>query len=179
MRTAAPVPVTQLTDVFSDIERERNWEPSFPLRYIQIEQRTGHKFGGVAEGVTVAGTIATDLSAITSSAASTTTTIGTTNSNGPSGSQPAKNTMVRNINYRASSFEEFKARGIRIARLKESLRERNVQIPKGAHGQTMCLAFHVLGYCNERCNSSADHTQHTDKEDKDLVAWCKANFKLE
>jgi hypothetical protein len=87
--------------------------------------------------------------------------------------------MVRNVDYQTARFEEFKARGIRIGRLKEKLKERNVKIPTNANGVPMCLAFHVLGYCNERCNSARDHATHTDKEDKDLAAWCKAHFTME
>jgi hypothetical protein len=87
--------------------------------------------------------------------------------------------MVRNIAYRVASFEDYKAMGIRIGRLKESLKNRNVKIPTNASNVQMCLAYHILGYCNERCNSARDHAPHTDREDKDLAAWCKEHFKME
>jgi hypothetical protein len=177
MRTAAPVPFTQLTEVFADIERERTWEPSFPMRYIQLTAG-GDLKGTMLGSISVAQTGATGLSTLTGGGP----TVASHTSMPPSssgGALPPKNTMVRNLSYRAPLFEEYKALGIRIAKLKDSLRDRNVKLPQNATGQPMCLAFHVLGYCNERCNSSRDHAPHTDREDKDLLAWCKEHFKLE
>lgn len=174
MRTAAVVPFTQLVDVFADIERERNWEPSFPARYLQLDSQHMHT-DPASSTIAVPNTAATVVSTLSSVHTGGTGTVTTQ----PAPSATAKNTMVRNLSYRAASFDEFKAMGIRIGRLKDALRERNVKLPKGANGQTMCLAFHVLGYCNERCNSARDHTPHSEKEDKDLVAWCKEHYKLE
>lgn len=180
LRTAAPVHFHQLTEVFADIERERNWEPSFPSRYIQLDNATQWKGVGPPGSTIVAGTTATTAVSTLSGASSM---IGGTHNahmpNSSATSAPARNTMVRNMSYRSTSFEEFKAMGIRIGRLKDQLKERNVKIPPNAAGAPMCLAFHVLGYCNERCNSSKDHAPHTDSEDKTLVTWCKEHFKLE
>jgi hypothetical protein len=173
MRTAAVVPFTQLTEVFGDIERERNWEPSFPTRYLQLDAQNPHMVGDPASTIAVpntAATVVSTLSSVTGTAASTVATQPHT---------PTKNTMVRNMSYRAASFDEFKAMGIRIGRLKDALRARNVKLPTGTNGQPMCLAFHVLGYCNERCNSAKDHIPHSEKDDKDLVAWCKEHYKME
>lgn len=178
MRTANMVPFVHLTDVFADIERERNWEPSFPGRYIHLETSVpaaGTAIGTASSHITLAGgTTATDVSTLSGGPHSM-----AASSAGTSQPPPARNTMVRNLTYRAGHFDDFKAMGIRIGKLKESLRERNIKIPKSANGIPMCLAYHVLGYCNERCNSSKDHAAHTEKEDKDLAAWCKEHFKLE
>lgn len=175
LRTAAPVPFYQLTDVFSDIERERNWEPSFPARYIQTEMPAPWK-SGPPQSTIVANTTATTAVSTLSNASGE----GTLNMQANSHVTSApRNTMVRNVSYRTASFEEFKALGIKIGRLKDRLKEKNVKLPSNAAGAPMCLAFHVLGYCNERCNSAKDHMAHTDTEDKALVSWCKEHFKLE
>jgi hypothetical protein len=174
MRTAGSIPFAQLTEVFSDIERERNWEPTFPHRYLQTDVLDTNNLGmpkAAAANVTVGGgnTIATGVSTLTSNGSAAST----------SGATSARNVMVRNMDYQSALFEEFKALGIRVGKLKESLKERNVQHPKAANGMPMCLAYHVIGHCNERCNNARTHVPHTEKEYKDLVAWCKQHFKLE
>jgi hypothetical protein len=175
MRTAAPVPFNQLTAVFSDIERERNWEPSFPARYIQVDT-TPWKEVPTASTI-VAGTTTTEVSTLSGASGMAGSHSGHANST--TTGAPPRNTMVRNIAYRAASFEDYKAMGIRIGRLKESLKDRNVKIPTNASNVQMCLAYHILGYCNEPCNSARDHAPHTDREDKDLAAWCKEHLKME
>jgi hypothetical protein len=172
MRTAAPIPFTQLTDVFGDIERERNWEPTFPNRYLQMDTLDMSKLvPTTTTNVNVSGgsTVATGVSTLTSGGSAT----------GNQSSTGARNVMVRNLAYQSTLFEEFRALGIRIGKLKDSLKERSIPLPKAANGMPMCLAYHVIGHCNERCNNAKNHLPHTDKEYKDLVAWCKQHFNLE
>lgn len=182
MRTATAVPFAPLTEVFADIERERPWEPSFPARYIQLvdpmSSGAANSSATLTPGfaATIAGGTATTGAVSTLSGAST---VGSFAAASATPQTTPRNTMVRNISYRAALFEDFKALGIRIGKLKDALRERNVKMPRNVSGQPMCLAYHVLGYCNERCNSSKDHMTHTEKEDKDLHVWCKEHFKLE
>ena len=52
-------------------------------------------------------------------------------------------------------------------------------IPTNAHGEEMCISFHILGNCNSFCSRKKDHNNlggganHTKAEDETLLKWCK------
>jgi hypothetical protein len=56
-------------------------------------------------------------------------------------------------------------------------------VPPNNQGVPMCLSFHVLGMCNNRCGRAKDHNdvvtrgkRHTDPEDRKLESWCQVNI---
>jgi hypothetical protein len=164
MRTDTPVPMMALTDVFYEIEREKNWEPSFPTRYLQLDGEnelphpTEISLGG--------GTSTTGASSLTGGTPELKT-------------GETKSTMIRNMTYKDDLFASYKAKGIKSAKLKDALKERKVQAPLNSKGERMCLPYHVLGFCNSRCGHANDHATHTTAEDQDLHAWCGVNYKIE
>jgi hypothetical protein len=143
------------------MDRERHWEPSFPERYLQTDNAS--RYPPPAEISLASLTSATDDSTLTTS----------------TDKKPTQSTMIRNMAYNEALFANYKAMGIRSQKLKDALKDRKVQLPLNSKGKRMCLPYHVLGFCNSRCGGSDDHADHTPKEDGELSAWCKDNYKLE
>jgi hypothetical protein len=50
--------------------------------------------------------------------------------------------------------------------------------PPCPHSQsvTMCLAYHVKGYCNVRCGRAADHVSYSARDNTALLAWCREHY---
>ena len=172
MRTAGIVPMTTLIDVFNEIDRERHWEPTFPSRYLLGSKPRGTPYP--AE-ISLSGTQITDESTLSWSVVPVTV-------EGPTdvpGEPKKTSNQIRNTQYNEEVFGTFKAQGIKSAKLRESLKARNVSLPRNAKKERLCLPFHVLGICNTRCGNAADHVAHTPAEDQALLTWCQANYKLE
>jgi hypothetical protein len=172
MRSATPVHLPSLTDVFADIEREKAWEPTFPDRYLHslspapLYQPLQHP----AE-ISLDGTSTTAASTLTGGTGS-----GDTSQTPP---ENPKSLVIRNLNYKEKIFGIFAAKGLLSKKLKESWKARNVYPPKNSKGKGMCVPFHVLGYCNLRCGLAEDHVPHSDVEDQQLCGFCTKEYRIE
>ena len=131
MHTAAPAPMSMLTDVFDKIERERHWEPTFPVRYLLGDKP---KLPHMPAEISLSGTAITDAPTLSRSTP---------------GADPQsimetdakKLTQVRNLQYNEDAFAPFKAMGIRSLNVREALKARNVT-PRniGSAYHTTCWA---------------------------------------
>jgi hypothetical protein len=157
------VDVPNFADVFDDIERERFWEPTFPEHYLSPPTIT-------TPGDIPLGTSATDMSSLS------TPTL-TEEEKQKLQTKAGKNTMIRNLKYKETVFEKYKAMGIVSKKLKEDLIVRGVQYPKNSAGHTMCFPWHVQGLCNKRCKLAEDHKEHTDAEDQTMCGWCDTYYR--
>jgi hypothetical protein len=157
------VDIPNFTDVFDDIERERFWEPTFPQHYLLLPTIT-------TPGDISLGTSATDMSSLS------TPTL-TEEEKQKLQTKAGKNTMIRNLKYKATVFEKYKAMGIVSKKLKEDLIVRGFQYPKNSAGHTMCFPWHVQGLCNERCKLAEDQKEHNDAEDQTMCGWCDTDYR--
>ncbi len=172
MRSTAPYPLSPLTEIFKDIDRERHWEPRFPAGYLTtpVAHTTTLPSDVLSLGAKTAPTAASSLtgsSHISPSAVS----------HAPVPTQP-ENAIVRNVQYKEEVFGSFKAQGLKARTVKDSIKKRNVELPTNARGQHMCLTYHVHGVCNTRCKFATDHYAHTSAEDEALRAWCADHYKI-
>jgi len=178
----SPQPITfeGLHTVFADIECDRPWEPSFPSRYVNTPASDSYP-----AAITVGGSpslAGTSLSGSNSSTPSNPSTAPSTvpTPNAPAPAKPPKAAIVRNPDYKNDLFAEYKAKGIKTGRLRDALYKRNrTQIPKNSAGNPMCIPWHIIGMCNERCNSIADHAPHSDQDDQALATWCAEHYHLD
>ena len=180
LKTDHAVPFTRLLDVFGELNRERPWEPSFPTAYINQPIVQYPVSGG---GGSVAG------SALTSPTSAMTIARPGTRSVAPGApgtalpppsdiSAAPGNNIVRNALYKDALFGTFKAMGIKSRTLKDNLKLRHVDTPTNTRGAKMCITYHVVGVCNERCKFAADHLAHSDTEDATFQSWCTEHYKI-
>jgi hypothetical protein len=175
MRSAAPITIPPLTDVFRDIDRERQWEPSFPSNYLTGQRPPSGQLThvspiGAATAMTAASSVTGMSTALPATVASSVT------HDAPS---PSESVIVRNALYKDDVFGTFKALGHKARTIKESIRRRHVSYPNNSQGHPMCLTYHVIGVCNSRCKFATDHCAHTAAEDETFRAWCAEHYKLE
>jgi len=179
-RSAIPINVAPLSDIFGDIERERPWERTFPLQYITAPP------GGTP--INLPGRAVVSLSDTVSTAASTLTAPSAASPNSNSTNRPAatgntaplpSNAIVRNVAYQHSIFSPFRALGIKSRPFRDKMKEKGIPLPKNSAGETMCLTFHIIGMCNERCKQAADHIPHDAADVEKLQEFCTAHYKLE
>ena len=177
LRSAAPVPCGDLLQVFTDIELGRQWDPVFPLAYVNVPTMPSNPHPGTVSVHTAstAGSTLTSPSTVTRPSAAPG---GSTGSTSASGAQQPPNAMVRNLAYNDSAFQTFKSQGIRARVLKDQIRARGVSYPVNGQGNNMCITYHVTGVCNERCSVRADHIPHTAAEDETLRVWCTEHYHL-
>ena len=177
-RSDPQIPYPDLSDVFMEIKRERDWAPSFPEAYVTRQVPITHDNSTGPLGGMSIGTGATP-----STAASTITT-GTVftpvGANGPTASTAtgATQTTVRNPTPEAALLP-FKQLGLLSRAVRDHCRSLNIALPQNGNGQTICLAYHIKAMCNTRCGHAADHRQHTPAETQTLVTWCGTNYKVE
>jgi hypothetical protein len=163
-KSAQPIAFPDLLEVFNDIERDRMWEPTFPEHYLLTPAPS------TPADISL-GTSATDMSSMS-------TLTEEEKQRRATPSESSKNTMVRNMNYKAKLFGKFKALGIASKKLKEAVKERGVEYPKNEAGHIMCMPWHVQGLCNKKCQLAEDHKEHTDSEDNLMCGWCETDYKL-
>ena len=175
-RSPAPLTFDRMTDVFADIARARQWEPHFPTRYLNDPNAiTGYP--SVPANITASAS-ATPSLADTSLTSPSTMPPSVAPPTAPAASNTAS-AIVRNPNYNATLFGEYKAKGIKTGKLKAALHARgNVKIPRNSNNVAMCLPYHIIGMCNTRCHSVADHTPQSEADSNTLVAWCAEHYHL-
>jgi hypothetical protein len=160
-RTAVPLPFPNLTKVFQLIALERNWEPTFPTRYLKTHPTP------LVEVITDA-----------SSAGSTLTPTTTSASTGSlSASVQPKNEYLANQAYDVARFGHFNALGLGHKDLRKRLSELKVAIPKTSFGHTMCLSYHIKGGCNSQCRFSSGHGKLDVADAQKLHDWCTTHYK--
>ena len=178
-RTALPVAFPALTDVFNNIDRHKQWEPSFPGQYLNVPRPaaspvslipTGSSAGSTAN-TTAASTLTTNSDSIGILSPPTTSS--------PASSNTQSSRVVRHVGYNDAVFGRFKALGHKAQAVNAYVRKHRIAYPTTAAGNNMCMSFHVLGICNDACHQAADHIVHTLAEDDTLRAWCDKNFKIE
>lgn len=163
-RDEQPVPAPDLTEIFREIELDRDWAPTFPSRY----------FKAPASAPVPSDVNSSDQSAIS----------GLTDSSGGSNPQSGASAGGGGAVQRKPSvnplFESYRALNLPTRRVKLYCTNHKIALPRNARlNTTMCLSYHVKGMCNERCGSAADHVDHTDAEDQQLADWLKSNYKTE
>ena len=83
--------------------------------------------------------------------------------------------MVINSGHNLQAFQRFidlrMADGQRIT-ARRARRHANNEIPSN-----MCVAYHVVGRCNENCSRNADHAPHSAEQDATLVTWCEQHWR--
>ena len=179
LKTDQAVPFSRLLEIFGELSRERPWEPTFPAAYINqpplqySSLSAGGGGGSVAGSALTAPTSAMTLSRQARGGASTAPTIVPADISAAPG-----NNIVRNVHYKDALFGTFKAMGIKSRTLKDNLKLRQVETPTNARGANMCITFHVVGVCNERCKFAADHGTHSDSEDATFQTWCTEHYKI-
>ena len=175
LKTDQAVPFTRLLEVFGELSRERPWEPTFPTAYINMPA-TPYSPPGGGGGISVAGSALT----LPTAAGTTFRPAMSVASTPPPTTVPAvpSNNIVRNVGYKDALFGSFKAMGIRSRTLKDNLKLRQVEPPTNARGTKMCITYHVVGVCNERCKFAADHLAHSDAEDASFQTWCVEHYKI-
>jgi hypothetical protein len=77
---------------------------------------------------------------------------------------------IYNPNYCGERFSEFVKDGDIISSLKCQLK--TVPISCWTSG-TMCVSFHVKGYCENTCRRAKDHHDLRADEAKRLIEWCQ------
>jgi len=172
-RSPAPLPFDRLTEVFGDIARARQWEPEFPARYLA----NLHSPATVPVAIT-----ASNPSASLADTALTTPSTVPQPSVAPSAptAQSTPGTIVRNQHYNATLYGEHKAKGIKTGKLKAALHARgNIKIPRNTNNVSMCIPFHVIGMCNSRCHSVADHVPQSEADANTLSTWCAEHYHLD
>jgi hypothetical protein len=166
-RTAQPVRFDTLLDIFQDIDRQRQWEPSFPSAYLSQPKPVPLSIStGSVTGITVGSGITTN----------------TAISQGTSATNPTTTTstaVVRNPAYNDRLFGPFKAQNIRARAVKDYVRKNKVAYPVNSRKENMCITYHTVGLCNEACRQVADHTTHSADEDETLRLWCTEHWKSE
>jgi hypothetical protein len=175
-KTPAAVPFDRLIDIFANMERGQPWEPPFPQDYLQ--QPTSTRLDPSA-------LLPAEISLSSTSTTMDDSTL--SRSTGPSlpaaasgaGHPPPtnKSTTARNMAYKTNIFGQFKAMNLKAAPIKEHLTKRGVYTPLNARGARMCLTYHVVGVCNERCRYASDHVPHSDAEDAELAQWANLHYK--
>ena len=179
LRTDRAVPFDSLLDVFSDLSRERPWEPTFPLAYIHQPAGQSYSLGG---GQSVAGSLLTaPTAAMTISRSAAPSSGAASFVAAPPTVEVAAgppNNIIRNVMYKDTLFGVFKAMGIKSRTLKDNLKLRHIETPTNARGTKMCITYHVVGVCNERCKFAADHFAHNDADDTTFQTWCTENYKI-
>jgi hypothetical protein len=94
--------------------------------------------------------------------------------------QSTPGTIVRNQHYNATLYGEHKAKGIKTGKLKAALHARgNIKIPRNTNNVSMCIPFHVIGMCNSRCHSVADHVPQSETDANTLSTWCAEHYHLD
>jgi hypothetical protein len=176
-RLPAPISVANMTDVFHNITRARQWEPTFPSRYLSgfpvpsgAMLPTAISIGSSA--TSIADTALTTPSTLPPSAAPSVASTSSANTN--------PGTIVRNPAYNVALFGEHKAKGIKTGKLKAALHARgNIKVPRNPNNVAMCIPYHVIGMCNTPCNSVADHAPHSEADDSTLSTWCAKHYHLD
>jgi hypothetical protein len=187
MRSAYPLQFASLTNVFHEIELQRPWEPQFPTAYYSVSQPAALPFYAAASPtVSMGASMGPSTPYSTAALVLTLPTVVIAPSAAPSVGGGAgtwvaarNNVVVRNMAYNEAIFKKFKDMQIKSRLLKEQIRQRpGVTYPLNSRGTGMCLTFHALGVCNDRCTVHADHYTHTAVEDETLRAWCELHYKL-
>ena len=150
------VPPPNLGELFTNIELGSHWEPVLSLSV---------------------------LSEYTAPAAPARPSIGAPQGAGR-GSQTGENTdqaglpnrMVTNENYKEALFGTYKVMGLNHARLRNSCTVRPHPPSFSRTGGEMFLPFNIKGICNMRCGKAYDHREHSDSDNKKLVAWCQEHY---
>ena len=193
--TSMAVPVPELSDVFDEIELDRDWSRRLPPQYVVGSSPS------VSGGPTAGGSVISALTSPPSLAASTSpgsTASGPSRGTAPpSGNRRAPGDVAsgdsrvqgpdRNPRYDEARFGTLRAKaaqeGIRARRVKEQCLQANppVALPKNADDNHMCLSFHILGMCNTRCSLKADHDRYregrtTDSELDQLQQWAETHW---
>jgi hypothetical protein len=180
-KTAAPLPFTTLVDVFEDIAYERQWERNFPQAYLRQLTQQHSTTVSISGAYSNTNTAASTLSATIMSNATQSIPAPIVPRSPPTthNSSVTPSSVLRNPIFKDSIFGRYKAMGFKARALKESLRRRKVTCPTNALGQGMCLTYHVMGVCNNKCKFADDHYKHNDQEDERLRAWCDQHYKLD
>ena len=184
LHSPTAIPFEGLHSVFADIECDRPWEPSFPSRYVNAPASDTYPASiTVGNTPSLAGTSLSGSGSIgstPSTAPSTTSAPNQAPATAPGAAKQVKAAIVRNPDYKNDLFAEHKAKGIKTGRLRDALYKRNrTQIPKNSAGNPMCIPWHIIGMCNERCNSIADHGPHSPQDDQALATWCAEHYHLD
>ena len=166
----APVPVPDLISVFDRMAEGEDWAPLFPDRYLQSEPPPFHMGSASSVVSNLTGTTGSS----SSNATSTTARTGT-----PTSSTSATQAIQRNLHFNAEAFQKFKAVDLKTKNIRDRCSGAGVPLPKNKDNKPMCLAYHIKGVCNTRCQYAADHREHTPQEDATLKAWCAQNYKEE
>lgn len=173
--SASPVPFNSIIDVFYDIECAKQWDPSFPSEYLNL---ASHRPSMATETLSLLtpATEASTVSSLPSQSSGFLGSVGTKNSAAVSSPQLPKSAYLRNEHYKIDLFGPFKLLNVRAGAIRDRAKANNISLPLSAKNLPMCLSYHVLGHCNERCGRSGDHIQHNDKETNDLLEWCKLHY---
>ena len=165
-RTAQPVRFDTLLDIFQDIDRQRQWEPTFPSAYLSPTKPVPPS---ISTSSLTTNSLGSALTPNTGSQGASTMQLTPTTSTA----------VVRNPGYNDKLFGPFKAQNIRARAVKDYVRKNKVAYPVNARNENMCVTYHTLGLCNEACRQVADHVPHSPDEDEKLRMWCTEHWKSE
>ena len=172
------VPVPDFTSVFQKIAVGESWEPRLPLQYELALQRVstvpeGRTLSAAREGEGQGTNRGGDAER------GTRTGVGQGGGgNEGVGGNGAQNRIVQNPTYKENLFGRFASLPLRTRSVLQNAANPPPICPQCPAGQVrMCLAYHVKGMCNERCNRALDHCEHTDAQDAQLVQWCEAHYR--
>jgi hypothetical protein len=174
-RSALPVTFAPLTEVFHDIDRHKQWEPMFPMQYLNVSKPHQQAPISIIQN-SAASTASTSASTLTGSTGSAMLPAAPISQ--PQPSRPVS-TLVRHMAYNEAVFGKFKSLGHKAQAIKAQVRKNHVAYPKNTAGNNMCMSFHVLGVCNDTCRQASDHGAHTAAEDDILRTWCEEHYKIE
>jgi hypothetical protein len=181
-KVAMPVPHSDLSEIFLDIDLGKQWEAPFPAYYLTFPSAlVPGPSATIRLGSSTSSTAASTLSApstITTSTGSFGSSTPVTVSTPVATTVTRETSIVRNVLYNEAVFGPYKALNIKAKTLKDQLRTRNVTYPVNARNGNMCLTYHVQGICNSGCRNAADHYAHSAAEDETFRAWCALHYKL-
>jgi len=94
---------------------------------------------------------------------------------GPEGSR----TVRRNPHFHAQCVSIFTQSKTKVMSIREKISRREIPaLPVSRVNGRMCLSWHIKGYCNNGCNSQADHVSYNKAQIQSLIQWCHDNYPL-
>ena len=161
------VPTPDLTEIFREIELDKDWAPSFLAQYLQEPTKS-------APPGSVGASDQSSISDLTDPPSGSVSSEGTNHQSGrttgTAQQKPTQNPL----------FDPHRAKSLVHKKVKLYCLNNKIALPRcQCVNSPMCISYHLKGMCNSNCGASANYIEHTDEEDQILNKWLKTNYRTE
>ena len=166
----APIPIPNFCKVFEDIDNESPWQPVMSPIFLAALNLTAFRHRPTPTFTPI------------SNVPMVPPVTPPTGNNGTGAAPPTNadpnGARINNLHFNATLFSNYKAAPTTCRKIRHKIQAGEVPaLPLSKmDNQSICLAWHTKGLCNDNCGRKVDHVEYSETEYAPLAQWCTTNF---